>query len=519
MTTIEPRTYRGLAYRQSLTQGAPWIFAFVATAEEVLEWAGIPRRASSELIGFQRVADEARVLKAKDYFSNPNNQSPTSVTLGLHSPTSDSVVFVRGEEVREAGSGIHEATLTIFGDFNNAEPQAVVERIRAYIEARIDLVSASGEGEVPSAESQDEEQFSEEDEDAADLESLEGDEQSGEDDATDVDGIELGTSLLRELEARLEDEAWISENLDVLRDLAKPSTVIDGQHRLLGAQAVERSIPFAICALIDCPWSEQVFQFTVINYTAKGIPDQFITANAALSLTADELSLLEQRLDQAGVKVTEYELMTVVNFNSQSPFFNLVNLAESKKGSEGKIGYKTMVRIARRWYDASLEVVKNELLTNLYPDLPGKKGGARNARLVRWKTQDWGDFFLAFWGEVKKHYDKPELWLPGQSQLMTAIVLFELQQTFLENLGNQDESYFEVSADPDEAKAQLLNKIRTRADKMLEYIPAEFFETEWKTKSLSTGAGRDALQTTLGKLVKTKGAHQWKSTTLVKGAS
>lgn len=160
--------------------------------------------------------------------------------------------------------------------------------------------------------------------------------------------------------------------------------MIDGQHRLLGAQAVERSIPFAICALIDCPWSEQVFQFTVINCTAKGIPDQFITANAALSLTADELSLLEQRLDQAGVKVTEYELMTVVNFKlPQSPFFNLVNLAESKKGSEGKIGYKTMVRIARRWYDASLEVVKNELLTNLYPDLPGKKGGARNARLVR----------------------------------------------------------------------------------------------------------------------------------------
>lgn len=159
--------------------------------------------ANPELIGFQRVADEARVLKAKDYFSNPRIQSPTSVTLGLHSPTSDSVVFVRGEEVREAGSGIHEATLTIFGDFNNAEPQAVVERIRAYIEARIHLVSASGEGEVPSAESQDEEQFSEEDEDAADLESLEGDEQSGEDDATDVDGIQLGHSPLRELEARL----------------------------------------------------------------------------------------------------------------------------------------------------------------------------------------------------------------------------------------------------------------------------------------------------------------------------
>jgi hypothetical protein len=419
--------------------------------------------------------------------------------------------------MREKGSGIHKAELSISGDFDTAGAASVVERIKTYIQARIELVSALEEGDGESS-SEGDSAVDVLEEEAEQLASLDAEEEAA-DDLTEAEGIELGTSLLRDLEARLDDDVWVSENLDVLRDLAKPSTVIDGQHRLLGAQAAERSIPFSICALVDCPWSEQVFQFTVINYTAKGIPDQFITANAALSLTADELDHLEQRLDQAGVKVTEYELMTVVNFNSHSPFFNLVNLAESKRGSEGKIGYKTMVRIARRWYDASLEVIKNELLTNLYPDLPGKKGGARNARLMRWKTEDWGDFFLAFWSEVRRHYDEPELWQPGESQLTTAIVLFELQQTFLENLGNQDESYFEVSKDPVEAKAQLLNKIRTRADKMLGYIPAEFFETEWKTKSLSTGAGRDALQTTLGKLVKTKGAHQWKNTTLVKGAS
>src|SRR5690606_20727328 len=126
--------------------------------------------------------------------------------------------------------------------------------------------------------------------------------------------IELGRSLLTMMRDRLKDSDWCSEHIGELRDIAKPATVIDGQHRIKGAELCERGIPFAVCALVDCTWAEQVFQFTVVNYTAVGIPDQFITANAALSLTKSELDSLRPRLVQAGVKVVEYELMRVVNF-------------------------------------------------------------------------------------------------------------------------------------------------------------------------------------------------------------
>src|SRR5262249_34526205 len=157
--------------------------------------------------------------------------------------------------------------------------------------------------------------------------------------------------------------------------------------RLLGADATERGIPFSVVALADCPWAEQVFQFTVVNYTAKGIPDQFITANAALSLTKPELDSLKTRLVQANVKIKEYDLMRVVNFDSRSPFSTLINLTE--KTNRSLIGYKTMVQVANQWFDAKHQVF-NTLLPRLYPEIKGK--GQKTKRRERWREGDWGEF-------------------------------------------------------------------------------------------------------------------------------
>src|SRR4051794_15543753 len=77
-------TYRGTAYRQALDPGGPWIVSFVASAEELLEWAAIPRRSEAHLLGFQRAGNEDRIRDARDFFSISTNQSPTSLIIGLH---------------------------------------------------------------------------------------------------------------------------------------------------------------------------------------------------------------------------------------------------------------------------------------------------------------------------------------------------------------------------------------------------------------------------------------------------
>jgi hypothetical protein len=341
--------------------------------------------------------------------------------------------------------------------------------------------------------------------------------ESTDDDAEEE--IELGRSLLRNLLEALDDGEWCQEHMSDLVDIAKPATVIDGQHRILAARACERNIPFAVIALYSCSWPEQVFQFTVVNYTAKGIPDQFITANAALSLTRAELGDLRTRLIQAGVKVVEYELMKVVQFDPRSPFYELVNLTEKKDST--KIGYKTMVRLAKRWHMANHQVFV-ELLPNLYPDIRG--AGAKKRQRDEWKEHEWGEFFLDFWTIVHSSFKNApshepgyKLWDVGHSNLIVAIVLFELQEAFLDNLNQQDEEFF-ASNDLRQPLEELREKIRKRAEKFVEWIPTDFFGTAWGLGGqLSVGPGRIALKGTLEKLVKTKGKYQYGKSTLVTG--
>src|SRR5690606_11397983 len=157
------------------------------------------------------------------------------------------------------------------------------------------------------------------------------------------------------------------------------------------------------------------------------------------------------------------------------------NLSESKDKS--KIGYKTMVRIAKMWYATQHPAFKL-VLPNLYPQVRGRH--ANSVRLARWKDEDWGDFFLDFWRQVHDRYaDHPShveghtLWDVGASNLMVAIVLLELQQAFLLNVAAQDEEFFEVSGE--NPKEELRRKLRKRAEKFLDWIPIGFFAHKWGT--------------------------------------
>jgi hypothetical protein len=518
------KMYEGFAYRQSRDPDAPWIVTFVCPAEELTTWAGIPQRTDQTVLGFQRPEDVNRVEKAKEFFNLGINQSPTAIVVGLHPPVGDDKRVVRLEFIdTDESLAIRRCRLVVEWDSSvEANVEEVVRRIRRQLTARLAL---SGEPEGDGAPNGEPEVAAAGGEavPAEDLpEGVEEDiEETGvvEDEADDEE-IELGRSLIETLLAKLDDSAWCAQNIDALREMSRPATIIDGQHRIRGASNCERNIPFTLCAIYDCPWPEQIFQFTVVNYTAKGIPDQFITANAALSLTRAELGDLQKRLVQAGVKVVEYDLMRVVNFDSRSPFCDLVNLTEKKDPT--KIGYKTMVNLAKAWYAAKNPAFA-QLLPNLYPSVIGSR--AKRIRIDRWKADDWGDFFIDFWISAHMKYRNMDaheaghkLWAVGHSNLLIAIVLVELQDAFFRNLGSQDEEFFEVSKESDaKAKSELQAKLKRRAEKFLEWIPAEFFATKWGIKSLNTSAGRGALSQAVQSLVDTKGRYQYQKSALVTG--
>jgi hypothetical protein len=516
--------YLGVAYRQNKSSEAPWLVSYVVAAEELLEWAGIPRRATPGLVGFQRTYDEARVMQAKKFFDLAPNQSPTALVVGIHpiAPSGNRPVkleFLDGDET----SMVRKCRLVVEFNPDHMSLDRVIESVRHQIHYRLDqdILNAGPSSalssptditdEEDSAEEAAEEAVRASETDDEEDEALEGEDHSGE-------ALELGRSLLNELLVHLDDRDWCAAHLDDLRDLAKPATIIDGQHRVLGARACERNIPFAVCAMYDCDWAEQVFQFTVVNYTAEGIPDQFITANAALSLTKPELGKLQTRLVQAGVKVIEYELMKVVQFDVSSPFHNLVNLSEKKDPK--KIGYKTMVRLAKRWYDGRHQVFQL-LFAQMFPDLRGRKN--RRKRLELWRAEYWGTFFLDFWSVVHRRYNSEpanepgyNLWDVGHSNLIVAIVLLEFQEAYLDNLNAQDEEFFQPK-DSHNAVAELRDKLRKRAEKFVEWVPPQFFGTRWGWSGLSIGPGRSALKEALGKFVTNKGIYQYDKSALITG--
>jgi hypothetical protein len=499
--------YDAIAYRQAKSKEAPWIISFVASAEELLQWVGIPRRSEKGLIGFQRLETPERVERAKEFFNDPLNQSPTAIILGIHKNSPDSTPQVSLEFLEKNGrDDIFPCRLKIRLEDHFNDKQKLKKHIKELINYRLALDNENNDDDLKDDDNSQESEYL----------GIEDDEEDEAFSETRGGEIELGRSLLNDLLNKLDDDDWFAANQEALVDYAKPATLIDGQHRIKGAELNERNIPFTVCALYDCSWSEQVFQFTIVNYTQSGIPDQFITANAALSLTKNELNGLNSRLTQANVKVIEYELMKVVNFDEASPFFQLVDL--SSKKSTDKIGYKTMVKVAKQWWQGRHTGVV-PIIENLYPDLQGKKATIKAARLHRWQTEDWGDFFFAFWTEVRRAYHGSKsniagahLWEVGKSNLMIAVVLLQLQESFLENIGDQDEDFF-----AGKTKEELLKKIRERAAKFVAWYPEDFFGREWKTKSLNTGAGKLVLIDCFNELKKKKGQFGYANSSLVTG--
>jgi hypothetical protein len=501
-------SYRGIAYRQSKDPAAPLLVTFVVPAEELLNWAGIPRRAEENMAGFQRPFDEKRVERAKEFFTLGSNQSPTALVVGIHPVRNDAK---RAVEIQftddDAAAAIRSCVLNVKFDGAELTTPEIIDLVRRQVDYRL----------AQSPDTDSDERFLDDD-DAEEAVASSTEEEDASNDEDGEEELELGRSMLSMLRGRLDDADWCERNRDALRDIAKPATVIDGQHRVLGAQLCERDIPFTVCALYDCQWAEQVFQFTVVNYTQKGIPDQFITANAALSLTGSELNSLRDRLVQARVHVLEYELMKVVNFDQQSPFYEKVNLGE--KPLRDRIGYKTMVRIAKRWYNGLSPDIRRDFLPNLFPEVKGR--GASALRLRQWKENEWGKFFIDFWTVVRDHYashasddEGHTLWDVGYSNLTIAIVLLDLQEQFFVNLEAQDPDFWEVRG-TDSADA-LRAKLKKRAEQFVSYLPAEFFAAHWGTKSLNTGGERKVLTSALEKLHKQKGRSNWSQFALVTG--
>lgn len=110
--------------------------------------------------------------------------------------------------------------------------------------------------------------------------------------------------------------------------------VIDGQHRLAGANEAETEIDFFVVCFLDLPIEEQIRQFMTINNESKGVPT---------SLIYDLLSYMPPDKTSSDVaKEQAAEIAKILSRDESSPFFGRIAILNTAK--KGEISLTNFVR-------------------------------------------------------------------------------------------------------------------------------------------------------------------------------
>jgi hypothetical protein len=444
------------------------LLTFSASANDIHAWGGIPTKTERFHGGFQRALSD-RYRKIIKFFDD-----------GQTSPTSIVVAFREGAlSVTALGypaAWIDSAKLTAKPDFVHVqfalqERDADTEDLNALAKAVCDMLRPRLEASGDPPEDADTSGTQNGAESGTEQSDLSGeaeiavpvDEPAPDDDEDASLEIDVGQSKLRAFYDFLSDPERVATWLEAetkrytelkekkprgraereflaltpeqrlktsLVSLLKPAMIVDGQHRVIGAyNSANSPITFNVCAIKDADWIEQVFQFVVLNKLAKPISSSFLTSLLNTSLTNSELREIEPRLETVDIKNTDRLLMKYVNFNEESPFYEMVSQPGDMAGvdNQNKLSDKGMLRIAKRWYNLSSST--NELRMFLPSVGVAQLGRARK----KWKTHDvWSTYFYAFWNTLKKKYEKDGVWEKRAKNNLTYIVtLMTLQDLFL----------------------------------------------------------------------------------------
>lgn len=484
MTTT---TFHYIGQRYTQRSGGQETLLFLAPAEDISTWGGVPQKSSRFMKGFQRSDDESHWLEIAEFFEKEGNISPTAIVVAFKPNTIRvTPLDLKGIPI-QAKDAPELVSIEINLEGSSQDPiEVLAEAVLHEFEQQELLEGLDDDSNDDSID---------DDSDADDDEDDDDDEESNIEAEKD---LRIHSSHLAQFVAFLKDDAALklaaAEDEPRLRamlgNLLKPATIVDGQHRTLGASHLEQSIPFPVVALLNADWREQVFQFVVINQRAKPIPSEFLSAIISSSLSPDDIQKISKRLEQAGVKLDNAKIIDVVHTDPRSPFQGMINF--KIQGSSGALKYNGMLTLARRFRGLRTHN-RNTRFSNFFKQIfqDGSEQTRYTDRRSEWLEHRWFPFFAAFWSEVKKQLcdegrANEELWAYG-SKLLKIVTLQELQNLFLEWVASR----MEPVKDPSDLAALTVL--------FLKNIKPKFFERDWKLPSLQSGTGRKYLRSALDK--------------------
>jgi hypothetical protein len=393
--------YLAVEYRQ--IAGGAAVFLFAAPCNEVTDWAGIPRKQEKEgvqTVGFQRVGDPRRLKKLTKFLDEGANiiANPILCAVRKTSRIEFTPLEERGDSERIGWLIIREPDYRTFAlmDLLKEVEQLLVERLPRLNEQRFD------DNEITSFLRNTEELYRAEAESDGEVEA----EASDSTDETDENYKEDEAGENAEVGAAFSTESHIEDfyhavrlrrhamektgspdrdeiagfSKDALIDFLHTATVVDGQHRLLGAQRqLEEEIEseegrqlqgrflaedktadeavqlvkerfarrIGISLIHNDDWAEHVFQFVVVNQKATPIPKALLGSIVATTLTDEEVGRITARLGRADIEVMDYRTIAFLEGSERSPFRGLIKRGfDEKNAAEKKLDWSVVDRLA-----------------------------------------------------------------------------------------------------------------------------------------------------------------------------
>jgi hypothetical protein len=492
---IKKFSYPAIKIKQN--PDASEIILFGASAYEISKWAGVPQKTrfdGVESVGFQRVNNPKRLAELQKFYLNSKNVIQNSLICAIREIDGCDIKFV-GEDT---------GTLEVyFPDFYNMPIVDLFAILRRNLESRVSdkeqlevttsdkqkikrALSLSGEYEnfdsINELELDDPNEEEEEEENEEHTEVIL-------DESHFYDFIKEVSSrheVLLELgEAAKDLDYFLGFTRDVLISFILPVSLVDGQHRLLGAieetqshinkgvyhaeietlvnqklnpieineyllRKYSRKLPVSL--LLSSDPAEQVFQFVVINQKATPIERSLLGTIVSTTLTNDEMEQVSERLRASGIKLEEARAITWMARSEESPFYQLVERGVEAERNDllqwsvmgkvitifkelsGGVRFGEKNDYARRWKEKHLD--NSNIVSNF-----SEYGYETPFEYWRSLEGPWREIFVTFWNCVKSKFSQSEnpdrfnYWgKPRISNIFNKISLTVLAADFFEYL-------------------------------------------------------------------------------------
>jgi hypothetical protein len=451
------KQYRAIEVQQQ--PGAPKMYLIAAAASELLAWCDVPRTKEDYMAGYQRLLAPARTESITEYL----NESQKNILPGA-------VIVAADPEYVTVVHNAHETLIEVKDD--NRDNQAKLQELFGAFTTRLSVK------ELKSAKVK---TLSEE---------------------PDHDESEYPTSyiaaLAQELNQALQDWSTLDSNRkkaieEFIQGVSKPGLIIDGQHRVIGANDVTtHNVVLPVVVVPGLSHEEQVFQFYILNSKAKPLKPTELRRIISTSLTNEEIGFLYKRFRVAGVDAEEARWTYEMNTSPKSVFRDLIDFGFSKKGA------------------IIPENVADQLIRAFVKMPKGRYSALLNTIEPRWNVAaERLSIFFDFWRAVSEVY--ADLWDGAvkaakqgkQRQLFMKVSLLTLQRFLLDRFVTAL-PYRSNSAPPPFKNAKATKQM---VRSTLKNLPPTFFSKEWKQKQMDTSEGRELLYEEMGKVWENAGRN------------